>query len=220
MGYSHPGRPGRNVTDDGAELSRRRAACPLSRHPRSSRGTRARTAPERRRDACAPPRRASTPVPGIARARRGLEDLLRRAARLRRPARPARRGRPGRRRALRLAGVRPPPRPSPGRRLGPCPTRPIADLHRRALDAYAGPRAARRGRRGRVDLRHRPRRPPGASACEAVAGARGDEPRPPAVEPRSTGRSTRSGGSSDPHRAIDWLSTFPQVVLVALGERP
>jgi hypothetical protein len=25
---------------------------------------------------------------------------------------------------------------------------------------------------------------------------------------------------SDPHRAIDWLSTFPQVVLVALGEQP
>ena len=25
---------------------------------------------------------------------------------------------------------------------------------------------------------------------------------------------------SDPHRAIDWLSTLPQVVLVALGERP
>lgn len=25
---------------------------------------------------------------------------------------------------------------------------------------------------------------------------------------------------ADPHRAIDWLSTFPQVVLVALGERP
>lgn len=24
----------------------------------------------------------------------------------------------------------------------------------------------------------------------------------------------------DPHRAFDWLSTFPQVVLVALGERP
>ena len=24
----------------------------------------------------------------------------------------------------------------------------------------------------------------------------------------------------DPHRAIDWLSTFPQVVLSALGERP
>ena len=27
------------------------------------------------------------------------------------------------------------------------------------------------------------------------------------------------GRISDPHRAIDWLSTFPQVVLVALGER-
>jgi hypothetical protein len=24
----------------------------------------------------------------------------------------------------------------------------------------------------------------------------------------------------DPHRAIDWLSTFPQVVLLALGETP
>ncbi|HLO35163.1 MAG TPA: hypothetical protein VK194_03740 [Candidatus Deferrimicrobium sp.] len=24
----------------------------------------------------------------------------------------------------------------------------------------------------------------------------------------------------DAHRAIDWLSTFPQVLLIALGERP
>lgn len=24
----------------------------------------------------------------------------------------------------------------------------------------------------------------------------------------------------DPHRAIDWLSTFPQVVLLAIGEQP
>ena len=24
----------------------------------------------------------------------------------------------------------------------------------------------------------------------------------------------------DPHRAIDWLSTFPQVLLIAVGERP
>jgi hypothetical protein len=29
-----------------------------------------------------------------------------------------------------------------------------------------------------------------------------------------------AGRITDPHRAIDWLSTFPQVVLVALGERP
>ena len=27
------------------------------------------------------------------------------------------------------------------------------------------------------------------------------------------------GRLSDPHRAIDWLSTFPQIVLVALGGR-
>jgi hypothetical protein len=27
------------------------------------------------------------------------------------------------------------------------------------------------------------------------------------------------GAIEDPHRAIDWLSTFPQVVLVALGEQ-
>ena len=26
------------------------------------------------------------------------------------------------------------------------------------------------------------------------------------------------GRIEDPHRAIDWLSTFPQVILVALGE--
>lgn len=28
------------------------------------------------------------------------------------------------------------------------------------------------------------------------------------------------GRIDDPHRAIDWLSTFPQVTLIALGERP
>jgi hypothetical protein len=27
------------------------------------------------------------------------------------------------------------------------------------------------------------------------------------------------GRISDPHRAIDWLSTFPQIVLLTLGER-
>ncbi len=28
------------------------------------------------------------------------------------------------------------------------------------------------------------------------------------------------GRITDPHRAIDWLSTFPQVALLALGETP
>ena len=28
------------------------------------------------------------------------------------------------------------------------------------------------------------------------------------------------GRIADPHRAIDWLSTFPQVALLAIGETP
>jgi hypothetical protein len=32
--------------------------------------------------------------------------------------------------------------------------------------------------------------------------------------------SVEAGMIEDPHRAIDWLSTFPQVVLATLGERP
>jgi hypothetical protein len=32
--------------------------------------------------------------------------------------------------------------------------------------------------------------------------------------------SLEAGMIEDPHRAIDWLSTFPQVVLAAIGERP
>ena len=55
---------------------------------------------------------------------------------------------------------------------------------------------------------------------DAVAAARGDEPLPETRVARSTGSIDEVGRISDPHRAIDWLSTFPQVVLVALGERP
>ena len=43
-------------------------------------------------------------------------------------------------------------------------------------------------------------------------------PAPP--EPPSTGLIAEVGLITDPHRAIDWLSTFPQVVLLAAGERP
>ena len=53
-----------------------------------------------------------------------------------------------------------------------------------------------------------------------------------ALERRARRRTGRRGGPAidraideidritDPHRAIDWLSTFPQVVLIAAGERP
>lgn len=53
---------------------------------------------------------------------------------------------------------------------------------------------------------------------EAVAAARGAEAAGAGV-PAAVDRAIEEIGLiTDPHRAIDWLSTFPQVVLVALGE--
>lgn len=53
---------------------------------------------------------------------------------------------------------------------------------------------------------------------EAVAAARGTE----AIGAETATAIDRAideiGQIEDPHRAIDWLSTFPQVVLLALGE--
>ena len=55
---------------------------------------------------------------------------------------------------------------------------------------------------------------------EGVRGTRGDEEVPPEVS-AALGRAVDEiGRIADAHRAIDWLSTFPQVVLVALEERP
>ena len=55
---------------------------------------------------------------------------------------------------------------------------------------------------------------------DAVAAARGEEP----LDAERTAAIDRAvaeaGRIEDPHRAIDWLSTFPQIVLVALGEAP
>jgi hypothetical protein len=40
------------------------------------------------------------------------------------------------------------------------------------------------------------------------------------LEDAATGRAIDEiGRITDPHRAIDWLSTFPQIVLVTLGRR-
>ena len=55
---------------------------------------------------------------------------------------------------------------------------------------------------------------------EAVAAARGDEALPEARTAAMDRVIEEVALISDPHRAIDWLSTFPQVVLVAVGERP
>ena len=55
---------------------------------------------------------------------------------------------------------------------------------------------------------------------EAVRGERGEEVAAPEVISAIARAVDEIGRIEDPHRAIDWLSTFPQVVLVALGERP
>ena len=52
----------------------------------------------------------------------------------------------------------------------------------------------------------------------AVAAARGTEPAPPGAEAALDALAAEAGRISDPHRAIDWLSTLPQVALAALGE--
>ena len=52
----------------------------------------------------------------------------------------------------------------------------------------------------------------------SVAAARRGEPLDPAIEGAIARAIDEVAGIDDPHRAIDWLSTFPQVVLIALGE--
>jgi hypothetical protein len=55
---------------------------------------------------------------------------------------------------------------------------------------------------------------------DEVAATRHGEPVDPLVAAAIHQAALEAGRITDPHRAIDWLSTFPQVVLVALGERP
>ena len=52
----------------------------------------------------------------------------------------------------------------------------------------------------------------------AVTAARGTEPAPPGADAALTALEAEAAGIADPHRAIDWLSTLPQVALAALGE--
>ncbi len=58
------------------------------------------------------------------------------------------------------------------------------------------------------------------SRLEEVAGARADEALDQASDAAIDGAIDEIGRIEDPHRAIDWLSTFPQVTLLAVGERP
>ena len=53
-----------------------------------------------------------------------------------------------------------------------------------------------------------------------VVDLRGAEPAPEVVTVAIDRAIAEIGLIDDPHRAIDWLSTFPQVILLSLGEQP
>ena len=53
---------------------------------------------------------------------------------------------------------------------------------------------------------------------DEVVSARGGEPIDADVAAAVDRAASEIGLIADPHRAIDWLSTFPLVVLVAFGE--
>ena len=72
--------------------------------------------------------------------------------------------------------------------------------------------------RGRVVVRQRPGRGLAERARRGRRGGRGDEPVADEVGAAIDRAIDEIGLIADPHRAIDWLSTFPQVVLLALGE--
>ena len=54
---------------------------------------------------------------------------------------------------------------------------------------------------------------------ESVLAARGTEPAPSGSADAIDAAADEAALIEDPHRAIDWLSTLPQIVLAALGER-
>lgn len=98
-------------------------------------------------------------------------------------------------------------------------TETIREVLDRALDAYAG-----LGELGEevedewsyvTDLNEAWR-----SRLEEIVGARGDDEVADEVGAAVDRAADEVGRIVDPHRAIDWLSTFPQVVLLAIGERP
>ncbi len=55
---------------------------------------------------------------------------------------------------------------------------------------------------------------------EAAADAHPNTPLDPVADAAIDRAIDEVARITDPHRAIDWLSTFPQVTLLALGETP
>jgi hypothetical protein len=54
---------------------------------------------------------------------------------------------------------------------------------------------------------------------QSVIGDRGDEPLGLPEQAAIERAAEEIGRIRDPHRAIDWLSTFPHIVLTVVGER-
>ncbi len=54
----------------------------------------------------------------------------------------------------------------------------------------------------------------------AASAPRAAEPAPAGAEEAVRTLAEDAAAITDPHRAIDWLSTLPQAVLLALGETP
>jgi hypothetical protein len=57
-----------------------------------------------------------------------------------------------------------------------------------------------------------------AGALRAVAATRAGHPAPPDAEAAIDRLASEAASITDPHRAIDWLSTLPLVALLAVGE--
>lgn len=55
---------------------------------------------------------------------------------------------------------------------------------------------------------------------DELESGRGNEPVDDRIVFATRALVAESASIDDPHRAIDWLSTFPQVLLIALGEQP
>ena len=55
---------------------------------------------------------------------------------------------------------------------------------------------------------------------DEVAAARGDEEAGPGTRAAVDALVAEAAALDAPHRAIDWLSTFPPVLLLAVGARP
>ena len=102
--------------------------------------------------------------------------------------------------------------------LEPAPAT-VDDAVRAALDAYAGLQEVAEAVESEwmyvqeLTAAHRER-------LEAIAADDGDRSLDDATSAAVAAACAEVGRISDPHRAIDWLSTFPSVVAIALGREP